>query len=89
MRYSRKPVHNCYSCLLNLGDHCWIYKYPRGQWCHKRKCRAFENEEIYSKFREWRKLPEIKTRKDIRRVFFRTTRKRERHYDHMVGDALK
>jgi hypothetical protein len=71
MRISRKPVHACYTCLLNLGDHCWLYSYPRGQWRAGRRCPAFENETVYARFRQDRKQPDVKTRKELRRQFFR------------------
>lgn len=72
MRQTSKPVHKCYSCLLNLHDHCWLYKYPRGQWRGGRACSAFENEELYDQYRTWCKQPSVKTRKELRREFFRT-----------------
>jgi hypothetical protein len=75
MKKSNKPVHKCYSCLLNLGDQCWIYKYPRGQWLKNRDCPAFENEEVYKQFETWKKQPDVKTRKELRRTFFRTRRR--------------
>jgi hypothetical protein len=77
MRQTRKPVRNCHSCLLNLGDYCWLYRYPRGQWRGDRRCPAFENEHIYAQFRAWQKEPSVKTRKDLRREFFRTRRRTE------------
>ena len=72
MHRNRKPVHECYTCLLNLGDSCWLYEYPRGQWRNGRTCPAFENEAVYDEFRRWRKQPQVKTRKVLRREFFRT-----------------
>lgn len=71
MRQSIKPVRKCYKCLLNLEDHCWIYKCPHIQWRDKKGCPAFENDEIYREFREWQKQPVVKTRKELRRDFFR------------------
>jgi len=76
MRRHNKPVRACHSCLLNLGDHCWLYRYPRGQWRRGRRCPAFENEDVYGRFRRWRRAPTVKTRKELRRDFFRTKRKR-------------
>lgn len=75
MRRHAKPVRKCHACLLNLGDQCWIYKYPRGQWQHDRRCPAFENEAVYAEFREWQKEPAVRTRKELRRRFFRTKRR--------------
>ncbi len=70
-RSSQKPVRKCHACLLNLGDHCWLYAYPRGQWRLDRSCRAFGNEEIYEAFRRWQKQPAVKSRKDLRRMVHR------------------
>ncbi|MFC1498412.1 hypothetical protein ACFLS1_08095 [Verrucomicrobiota bacterium] len=55
-----------------MSDHCWLYQYPRGQWRGNRKCRAFENKDIYHEYNEWKKQPSVKTRKELRREFFRT-----------------
>lgn len=71
MRQSIKPVRKCYKCLLNLEDHCWLYKCPRNQWRDKNGCPAFENDKIYRDFREWQKQPVVKTRRELRRDFFR------------------
>jgi len=89
MKRTAKPVHRCHSCLLNLGDHCWLYEYPRGQWSKRRGCRAFGNDEIYAKYREWQEKPKVKTRKQLRREFFRTTRKTEEHYNHFGDGVLR
>jgi len=70
MHRTRKPVRECHSCLLNLGDICWLYAYPRGQW-RGRRCRAFENEEFYARYEEWLKEPTVKTRRELRREAFR------------------
>ena len=71
---SQKPVRKCHSCLLNLGDHCWLYQYPRGQGRSGRRCAAFENEEVYAGFRLWQKQPDVKTRKALRRLVHRQRR---------------
>ncbi len=71
---SQKPVRKCHSCLLNLSDHCWLYRYPRGQWRCGRSCGAFENEEVYEGFRLWQKQPAVKSRKDLRRMVHRQRR---------------
>jgi len=76
MRYSIKPVHKCYSCLLNLGDECWLYAYPRGQWRGTRKCPAFGNEEIYQAYLSWRGRPAVRSRRELRREFFRVRRRK-------------
>ncbi len=67
MRYSRKPVRQCHACLLNLGDHCWLYRYPRGRWRKGRRCGALGNQAVYAKFEEWRREPTVKTLKELRR----------------------
>ncbi|MFO7870843.1 MAG: hypothetical protein R6V03_05370 [Kiritimatiellia bacterium] len=76
MRRSEKPVRKCYSCPLNLGDHCWLYAYPRGQWRNRRKCSAFDDPEVHKAFRAWLKQPVVKNRKELRREIFRTRRKK-------------
>ena len=75
MRSTIKPVRKCHSCLLNLDDHCWLYKSPRSQWRNSRACPAFENEKVYQDFRDSQKEPKIKTRKELRRAFFRSRRR--------------
>ncbi|MBN2302661.1 MAG: hypothetical protein JXN60_09110 [Lentisphaerae bacterium] len=81
VKHTSKPVRKCHACLLNFGDHCWLYKYPRGQWRRGRICPALGNELIYEKFRVWEKQPRVKTRKDLRREFFHTTKKAENRYN--------
>ena len=76
MKKSWKPLRKCYHCPLNQGDHCWLYKYPRGQWHAGRRCPAFGNETVYEQFSAAQKLPDVKTRRDLRREFFRTSRPR-------------
>ena len=82
MRISAKPVRRCHKCTLNLGDRCWLYKYPRGQWRGDRRCRAFENGRILEDFETWRKQPQVKTRKELRREFFRSSKKTGEHHNH-------
>jgi hypothetical protein len=71
MRLSRKPVRKCHSCLLNLVDHCWLYEYPRGQWRGHKECRAKDDPETQRRFRAWQKQPVVKSRKELRREYFR------------------
>ena len=79
MRLHSKPVRKCNSCLLNLGDRCWQYRDPRGQW-RGRRCPAFENEAVYEEFRRAQKQPTVKTREALRRDAFRAGGKgRTRH----------
>ncbi len=85
MHRTRKPVRKCHSCMLNMDDHCWLYKSPRGQWHGRKKCRAFENETIYARFHEWQEQPHQVSHKDLRREFFRVVRKTEEHYNHFGG----
>ena len=77
MKVSRKPVRKCHACLLNQGDHCWLYRYPRGQWRGRKRCPAFDDAEVHRRFREWQKQPTVKSRKELRREFFRTRRRTE------------
>ena len=71
MRRTAKPVRRCYSCLLNLDSYCWLYKYPRGQWRGEKTCPGFDNEELHAEYEQWCKQPDVKTRKELRREFFR------------------
>ena len=71
MRSSIKPVRKCSKCLLNLEDHCWLYENPREQWRGRKRCPGFENDDVYLDFKEWQKLPTVKTRRELRREFFR------------------
>lgn len=84
MRRTCKPVRSCHACLLNLGDHCWLYKYPRGQWRGGRTCPAAGDAAIHEEFRRWQKQPDVKTRKELRRELFRS-RKRSELYKDPVG----
>lgn len=70
MKFSSKPVHQCYTCLLNLGDQCWEFDCPRREWSG-RKCPGFENEELYGQYRVWLEAPHVKTRKQLRQEAFR------------------
>ena len=81
MKKSQKPVRRCHACRLNLGDSCWIYLYPRGQWGEYKRCPGLENEDLYEQYEEWLKAPSVKTRKELRREFFRTRKRKELHYD--------
>ena len=79
MRYTSKPIRKCYSCLLNRGDHCWAYSYPRKIWGRHRKCPAFENEQVYNMFRTWQKDAHTKTSRELRQEAFREKRTRRPH----------
>jgi hypothetical protein len=71
MRKDDKPVRKCHACLLNLGDRCWLYRFPRGQWRDGRTCRTLGDEAVYEDFRRWQKRPTVKTRKELRQEVFR------------------
>jgi len=85
MRLSRKPVRKCHACLLNLGDQCWLFEYPRGQWRGPRRCGALDDPAIHGRFRQWQKQPTVKSRKDLRRESFRGKPRRRR----VPGDRPK
>ena len=74
-KHSAKPVRKCHACLLNLGEHCWLYQYPRGQWRQGRRCRAVDDEVLHARFRTWQKQPSVKTRRELRQEFSRTKKK--------------
>jgi hypothetical protein len=57
---------------LNLGDHCWGYRFPRAQWQGRRTCPAFDNPEIYRRFRDWQKEAHVKSRHELRREVYRS-----------------
>ena len=76
MRTSRKPVRKCHACRLNLGDHCWLYTYPRLQWRDGKTCHAMDDETILHEFETWQKQPRIKTREEIRREMSRARTKK-------------
>lgn len=71
-------MRKCHACLLNLRDHCWKFPYPRGQWRGK-TCPGMENEALYDEYRQWKKLPDVKTLRQIRRETFRGKPKRPHH----------
>jgi len=73
MKSGPKPVRKCNRCLLNLGNHCWIYTCPRHQWIRE-KCPGFENNVFYNQLRKWQDEPHVKTRKQIRQELFRSTK---------------
>ena len=68
-----KPVHRCYTCLLNLGSHCWKYACPHRQW-NRKKCPGFDNAVFYRQFRKWQEAPHVKTRKQLRQEAFRSSK---------------
>jgi hypothetical protein len=79
MKRHLKPVRKCHGCLLNLGDHCWIYQYPRGQWRAWHHCRGREDVNLHESYRDWLKMPTVKSRKELRQNFFRAKRRVELH----------
>jgi hypothetical protein len=82
---TNKPVRKCHSCLLNLGDRCWLYACPHDQWHGHAKCPGFGNEKRYADFREWQDRPKSEGSKDARRRFHREHRQTEEHYNHFGG----
>ncbi len=87
MKKSRKPVRKCHACPLNLGEYCWIYQYPRGQWRGEKHCAGYSDRGLHARFEEWCKEPSVKTRKELRREFFRTRRRTELHREFAAGRA--
>ena len=87
MKKSRKPVRKCHACPLNLGEHCWVYLYPRGQWRDGRHCPGFSDAGLHASFEDWSKEPSVKTRKELRREFFRTRRRTELRRELAAGEA--
>lgn len=64
---------------MNLGERCWIYVFPRGQWRGGHECSAMRNELVLKEFSDWQKRPQIKTRAEIRREFFRSRAPKDSH----------
>ncbi len=58
----QKPISKCYSCELNLGDHCWLHESPRDQWDRYNQCPSFEDPEQYRAFQKWLKQPSVPAR---------------------------
>ncbi len=67
MHYHAKPVRKCHGCLLNEGDRCWLFAYPRGQWRNGRLCRAVGDDTLHKAYAQWKKQPDVKDRKTLRR----------------------
>lgn len=88
MHRTRKPVHKCHPCLLNLGDRCWAFDCPHDQWHNKSKCLGFENEELYAKFRDWQEEPRPQTPKERRREA-QGERETEEHHNHFPRPASR
>jgi len=51
MHKKGKPVRKCYGCILNIGDSCAIYEEPHDKWHHS-KCTSYNDQELYSKYKE-------------------------------------
>ena len=79
MKRHLKPVRKCHACPLNLGDHCWVYQYPRGQWRQGKTCGGLADEALHASYRDWLKMPTVKSRKALRQNFFRAKRRVELH----------
>lgn len=67
MREHHKPVRKCHGCPLNMGRHCWVFLYPRGQWRGGRECRFRHDAEVHEAYRQWCKRPTVKSRRMLRR----------------------
>lgn len=89
MKIGPKPVHPCYTCRLNLGDHCWKYACPRRQWSGK-KCPGFNSEALIRQFREWQEAPHVKSRRQLRREIFRTAKTQaELHFRNVKAKQMR
>jgi len=75
MKRHAKPVGACYACVLNLGDHCGIYAYPRGQW-RSRRCAGFDDPEIHRAYEALSREVQVKTRRELRQELFRSRRRK-------------
>ena len=67
MHQNEKPVRKCHGCPLNMGRHCWIFLYPRGQWRAGRVCRFRNDEVVHRAYVQWCNRPTVKSRKVLRR----------------------
>ncbi len=68
MHKKGKPVRKCHGCLLNIGDHCAIYKEPHDRWHHS-KCASYNDQELYQKYKEdIEKHPEGDAKKQRREI---------------------
>ncbi|MFU8780861.1 MAG: hypothetical protein ACNA71_07530 [Kiritimatiellia bacterium] len=62
-----KPVRKCHGCPLNLGAHCWVFQYPRGQWRGGKDCRLRNDQDVHAAYVQWCNRPTVKSRKMLRR----------------------
>ena len=67
MKESPKPVRKCHACPINLGDRCWEYPCPHDQWRAGRHCPGLEDKALHQRYEESLKLPDVKTRRTLRR----------------------
>lgn len=67
MRQHHKPVRKCHGCPLNMGHHCWVFLYPRGQWRDGHDCRLRHDVAVHEAYRQWCNRPTVKSRKMLRR----------------------
>jgi hypothetical protein len=49
MNINGKTVRKCYSCILNVGNRCAVYKNPHEKWHHSR-CSSYNDKELFSKY---------------------------------------
>jgi len=80
MKLTKKPVHACRDCGLNLGDHCGVYDCPHDMW-RRRKCPGFQNEEMLKDYQDYvARHPEESSRAERREAA-----KRRASEDHHQG----
>ncbi len=85
MRVTQKPVRKCYSCLLNLGDRCWLYDNPHDQWHRLHRCPGFGNQALHAEFQAWQLKPRHVTPRQQRRERFAQQCRTEEHHNHFVA----
>jgi len=75
---TRKPVHKCHGCKLNLGDRCGVFENPHEQWEHG-NCHGFGNEELYQQYVEAQAKHPPDEKKEKRRKFAKEAKNEPHH----------
>jgi hypothetical protein len=58
-----------------MGNTCWAFLRPRERWSDT-ACPAVDSPEILTRFADWRKLPVVKSRKELRRERYSACRRK-------------